>query len=170
MSAPVNEGNIIVGSGALKIGLGVAPNTSLGGTEDGVEFTMSKEFHDVEAAEAPVTLRKELTSLTGTISVGLLESTLDNLLLMWPGVEDPAGTVTIGTDGETAHDNQLEFVGKAPNGETRTVTFTKVIDIGDGGHRYTKGANTVIACEFEVLASWNSSDSRWDFGTIVDAA
>ena len=169
MPAPINEGNIIVGAGQLKIGIGVVPDTMLGGTEDGVEFTFSKEFYDVQAAEAGVTLRKELTQVTGTISVGLLESTLDNLLLMWPGSLD-VGTATVGTNGEVAHDNQLEFVGGAPtDSTTRTATFTKVVSTGDGGHRYTKGANTIITCEFEALATWNDIDERWDFGTIVDA-
>ncbi len=168
MAAPINEGKILVGAGKLEVKWSGGTFEEVGGTEDGAEFTLSKDWHDVEAAEAPVTLRKELINATGTVSTGLLEGTLDNLLLSWPGEIDPAGTLTIGTDGDTP-ELELRWTGKAPDGETRVITFERCVSIGDGGHRYTKGANTVINTEFEVLAEWNSGESRWDFGTVVDS-
>ena len=147
----------------------VRGRVSLGGTEDGAEFTGSKEFYDVQGAEAPVTLRKELTQLTPTLTTGLLESTLDNLLLSWPGEESPIGTITIGDDG-TVDEIGLSLVGKSPTGsDTRTYVFWRTVSTGDGGHRYTKGANTVISTEFECLPIWNDVDERWDFGQIIDA-
>ncbi len=173
MAAPINEGNILVGSGKLEVNIGSGGWDALGGTEDGVEFSCAKEFHDVQGAEAPVTLRKELTQLTGTISCGLLEATLDNLLLMWPGIEDPAGTLTVGTDGTLEHDIQFRFTGKGPAGTTRVILFPKIQSVGDGAHRYSKGASTVINCEFEVMAVWNDdplpNGKRWEFGTIIDS-
>ena len=141
--------------------------SELGGTEDGAEIVGAKEYHDVEGAEAPVTLRKELTSFKPTLNTNLLESTLDNLLLNWPGATS-GGTLTIGTDGETTQMG-LKLVGKAPQGDTRTYMFWRTVSIGDGGHRYTKGANTIISTEFEMLPIWDYTNDKWIFGTIVDA-
>lgn len=178
MPAPVNEGNIIVGSGRLSTSIDDGDTwVEMGGTEDGAEFSMGKEFHDVKAAEAPITLRKELTDLTGSVSTGLLESTLDNLLLSWPGnIEEGApaigdSTATIGTDGET-QEIQLKFVGKGPEGTTRTIIFPRAVSTGDGGHRYTKGSNTIIGTELEVMPTWDetafAAAGGWVFGTVVD--
>lgn len=176
MPAPVDVGKIIVGSGKLEISEdGGTAWTELGGTEDGVELNMSKDFHDTEAAEAPVTLKKTLTNITGTVSTGLLESTLDNLLLSWPGEIDDSATdikeLTIGVEDVDVEEIDVKFTGKGPDGAVRTIHFEKAISIGDGGHTYTKGADTVITTEFEVLADWDDDygdDGGWVFGTVED--
>jgi len=168
MTAPVNKENIIVGAGTLACDPAGGTNYSnVGGTDDGVEFASSKDFHDVQAAEAPVTLKKELTNMTGTISTSLIEATLDNLLISWEG-EISGDTLTVATVGNVS-EQSLQFTGEAPAGATRTYTFPKVVSIGEGGHQYTKGSNTLIEVEFEVLPEWNDTESRWEFFTIVDA-
>lgn len=168
MAAPVNEGNILVGAGKLEIKVGAAAWKELGGTEDGVEFSLPKEFFDIKAAEAPVTLGKEVTDTKGIINTQLLESTLDNLLLVWPGTV-VGNTLTVSVTNAVAPVIQFRFTGKAPNGLVRTVLFPSVKAISDGAHRRTKGANTSFAVEFEALPIWNTAQDRWDFGTMVDA-
>ncbi len=167
MSIPVQEGNILVGAGKMEVGPYGGSYSAMGGTEDGVEFSMPKEFHDVEAAEANVVLRKESTKVTATVTTRLLEATLDNLLLSWPGAIS-GSTLTIGTDG-IVPEMQFKFTGKAPAGDTREIEFLRVVSISPSAIRHTKGANAAFDVEFEVLAEWDNGTEQWIFGTMEDS-
>ena len=169
MTAPVNKENIIVGAGTLAHDpAGGTSYSNVGGTDDGVEFSSSKDFHDSEAAEAPVNLKKTITKMVGNVSASLKEATLDNLLIAWEGEITGGDTLTVSTDG-SVNEQSLQFTGKAPAGATRTYTFPRVVSISAGGHRYTKAQDTLIEVEFEVLPEWNDSAKKWDFFTVVDA-
>lgn len=167
-AAPVSKENILVGAGKLFQKTGADTWRELGGTEDGTEISLPKEFHDVKAAEAPVTLRKELTDMKGMVSFNMLEATLDNYLLAaGQGAIAPAGTLTVGTDG-TVKEEGFKLVCTGPSGKVRTYTFLRAVATGTAATRRTKGANASIAAEFELLATWNTVTNRWDFFTVVD--
>ena len=169
MPAPTNKENLIIGAGILAHDPAGGTNYSnVGGTDDGVEFSSSKDFHDSEAAEAPVILKKTITKMVGNVSTALKEIALDNLLIAWEGAISGGDTLKVSTDGSVS-EQSLQFTGKAPSGGTRTYTFPRVVSIGGGGHRYTKSGDTMIEVEFEVLSEWNDSTKKWDFYTIVDA-
>ena len=144
---------------------------ALGGTDDGTEISGSKDFHDSQAAEAPVTLKKTITQYTGNTTFNLLEATLDNLLLaMGPGDID-LGTLTIAvpSDGHV-EEYGLRLETKGPAGvTTRKYMIPRLVSVGDGGHQYTKGGNTVIATEGEMLPVYNDSIKKWEFCKIQDS-
>ncbi len=147
--------------------------TSLGGTEDGTELSFPKEFHDVEAAEANVVLRKESTKMSGMASVNLLESTLNNLLLSIASGGVSGGTLTLATDG-TVPEVSLRLETKAPVGKTtRKYVLYRAVATGPATHRRTKGANASIVTEFELLAVWDdrlvgAGGQRWQFAKVID--
>jgi hypothetical protein len=166
---PITKGNIIVGAGILKIGPYGGTTTDVGATRDGVEIEVSRDFHDTKVDQFPATLMKTETDRKITIKANLLEATLANLAIAWgyPASAVSSGTFSLGIPSST-EEKKIEFVGKAPNGGTRTATFWRCVAVSGGGVKYVKDGEVVIPVQFEVLYD-PSAPSGQEFGKIVDS-
>jgi hypothetical protein len=166
---PVTKANIIVGAGTLKVGQYGSTTTDVGATRDGVEIIVERDYHDTQVDQILATIAKTETNRKITIKTNLLEATLANLAIAWgypPGAVS-SGTFSLGIPSAT-EEKKIEFVGKAPNGATRTATFWRCVAVSAGGVKYVKDGEVVIPVEFEVLYD-PSATAGQEFGKIVDA-
>ena len=144
--------------------------TSLGGTDDGTEISSNKDFHDSEAAEAPVTLKKTLTKYTGNVNFALKETTLDNLLLAIGHGEVDSGTYTVAVPSDGAvTEIGIRLEAPGPSGvTTRKYMIPRLVSVGDSAHRYTKAGDTMFAVDGEMLSIWDDSNKEWVFFKVKD--
>lgn len=167
-----NSQNVLVGLGTLKV-----DGTSIGYTSGGVTISLATDRTDKEVDQsfAAVGIIKVRESFT--LKTNLAEATLENLKLIW---EQAASIVVTGAgigvppkrklkwgQAPAIIEHTLEFVGRSPEGYTRTFSVFKavVFEVGDLPHQ--KDAITTIPVTFRILPDV-SKPAGEEYGEIID--
>jgi len=167
-----NSQNVLVGLSTLKI-----DGISVGYTSGGVTISLATDRTDKEVDQsfAAVGIIKVRESFT--LKTNLAEATLDNLRLIWEQVASivttPAG---IGVppkrklkwgQAPSIIEHTLEFIGKSPEGYSRSFSVFKAVifEVGDLPHQ--KDAITTIPVTFRILPDV-SLPAGQEYGEIID--
>jgi hypothetical protein len=181
----VTATNLIAGAASLHVGdfgavepLDTAVATDLddevwrdlGGTQDGVTLTVSREFFRLAVDQVIDAPGRRLTERDVTVSTNLAEGTLENLALAMSQAE---ASVTVGGTGATgfaamdllgddsgAEPDYVAVIlrGRAPAGKKRNVIIRKALSIEEVESAYTKDNQTLIPVTF--AAHWVSPTVR----------
>lgn len=172
----VNVNNIIIGPcKSLKIGVKGGSLSDVGGTSGGVQVAKKRDYVNVEVDQYAATMKKSIKHESYTIKTTLSEATLKNLAYAW---DNPQPTTLVGPPSQTSlgmgivgdmtpTEYELEFVGPAPSGATRTFTIHRAISMGSATPTMDKNKETVYAVEFECLPDLSATAGE-EFGTVVD--
>lgn len=141
--------------------------TYLGGTEDGSEIKVSKEFAELAAAETPVVLGSRLTKMGGSVTFNLVEKTLYNLALAL-GQGIPADDELIVVADENVNYKSLRLEVPGPRGKAaRHYILPRGACVSDAAHRYTNKQGN-IACDFQLWGVWNDSLGKFELYRVLD--
>ncbi len=181
----VTATNLIAGAATLHVGdfgaaepLDTAVATDLddevwrdlGGTNDGVTLTVSREYMKLAVDQTVDAPGRRMTERDVTVATNLAEGTLENLALAMAQAES---SVTTGGTGATAYaamellgdDSGAEpdyvavcLRGRAPKGKKRSVFVRKALSTEEVESAYTKDGQTFIPVTF--AAHWVSPSVR----------
>jgi hypothetical protein len=142
----------------------------LGGTNDGVTLTVSREYLKLAVDQTVDAPGRRMTERDVTVATNLAEGTLENLALAMAQAES---SVTVGGTGPTAYaamdllgdDSGAEpdyvaviLRGRAPAGKRRNVIIRKALSTEEVESAYTKDGQTFIPVTF--AAHWVSPSIR----------
>lgn len=137
-----------------------------GYTDGGAVVTYEPAVTDVPVDQETVPIDAVLTGENIRIQVNLAEATLANLTAAMAGASLSSKTITLGVSGGSV----LQFigvklVGKAPAGETRTVTITKGYAVASVSLPFKKDGAQIVPLEVKAIKPASGGAC-----TIVDAA
>lgn len=167
-----NSQNVLVGVSTLKV-----DGSSIGYTSGGVTISLATDRTDKEVDQsfAAVGIIKVRESFT--LKTNLAEATLANLKLIWEqaktitttpaGIGVPPKRHLLWGQAPSIIEHTLEFIGKSPEGYSRTFTVLKavVFEVGDLPHQ--KDAITTIPVTFRILPDVAQAAGE-EYGEIVD--
>jgi hypothetical protein len=141
--------------------------TRLGGTEDGSEIKVSREFAELTAAETPVILGSKVTQVGGNVTFNLVEKTLYNLALaLGQGIRADDELIVIAD--ENVHYKALRLEVPGPRGKAgRHYIFPRCACVSDAAHRYTNKQGN-IACDFRLWGVWNDDLGKFEIFRVID--
>ena len=158
----VTSSNLIQGPATLYVGafgvtepadVGTAPGagwTDAGGTRDGVELTIAKDYAVLSVDQIVDEIGRTVTSRVVSIKTVLAEATLENLARAINETAPASDTFTPDT-GLSAFQPGYQAVlldGIAPGGFRRRVIVRKVLGTDSVGTAYKKDGMTVIPVTF----------------------
>lgn len=134
----------------------------LGGTNDGVTLTVSREFFRLSVDQKADSPGRRLTERDATVNTNLAEGTLENLALALGQSEDSVTTGGTGATGFAAMDfadddpgAEPDYVavilrGRAPGGRRRNVIVRKALSTEEVESSYVKDGQTLIPVTFSA--------------------
>ena len=137
----------------------------LGFTSDGVEFSYSPDFGEVEVDQLLDAAKMFKQGQTASVNTSLAEATLENLIVAWGQAASTLGTDT-GTEQELGIasgalldepvERSLVFVGPAPRSATnkkreRLYHVRRALNVEDSSHSLSKTDATMIPVSLRVL-------------------
>lgn len=164
--ALINKANILVGISAVKV-----DGEDMGLTEGGVSIEFSPTYYEHKGDQTMDAVDLTRTDCSLRVTTQFAEATFDKIKLVWDlqtAIEEDAETRTIklGQNPNTT-EHTLEFIGKSPEGYSRTYTLYRAVSFGASSHALTKGDKVVIPCEFRILPDLTKPSGE-EYGMIVD--
>jgi len=165
----VTSSNLIQGPATLFVGafgvaepatIATAPGegwTNLGGTRDGVELTIAKEYAVLSVDQIVDEIGRTVTSRMVSITTTLAEATLANLARAINETAPTSGVFTPDTNAAafTPPYQAIILDGLAPGGFRRRVIVRKVLSTDSVGMAYQKDGMTVIPVT--LMGHWVST-------------
>ncbi len=159
----ITTDNILVGEGNLSID-GVA----LGATEGGFILNQEQEWFDAMVDQSVGVQKKKLVRRRLFGKANVAEAALANFAIGYglPASGISGQTLTFGgTDRGTVTGSFVVTKGN-PSGFDRTLTFAKIVSLGNSESPFKRDGITFVPVEFEILPSADGADT---FFTIHDA-
>jgi hypothetical protein len=174
MTAPtstVTTANLIIGAAiSFKI-----DGQDIGGTDGDVTVEKQQKLQGITVDQIPGDVAEAITDESYTIKTNFAEATLENMQIAWgssnaPTVVTgpPAGkSMNLGIERNVI-EHTLEITGKAPNGNFRTFTFKRAINVTAGTQILSKTKQLTFPVSFQCLP--DTSTPGAEYGTVSDAA
>lgn len=134
--------------------------TDLGGTQEGIEFTVASEYSSLTVDQVLYDIERRRTNIQVTAKTTLAEATLENLARAINNTAPVDGVLTAddGLDAFAPKYTALLLDGIAPGGFRRRIILRKVLATDSVGMAYKKDGQTVIPVTW--TAHWVSSSIK----------
>ena len=159
----ITTDNILVGQGDLSI-----DSVDLGATEGGFVLNQEQEWFDAMVDQSVGVQKKKLVRRRLFGKANIAEAALANFAIGYglPASGISGQTLTFGgTDRGTVTGSFIVSKGN-PAGFDRTLTFAKIVSLGNSESPFKRDGITFVPVEFEILPSADGADT---FFTIHDA-
>jgi len=159
----ITTNNILVGEGDLSID-GVA----LGATEGGFSLRQEQDWFDAMVDQSVGVQKKKLVRRRLFGKANVAEAALANFAVSYglPASGISGQTLTFGGSERGAVTGSFLITKGNPAGFDRTLSFSKIVSLGNSESSFKRDGITFVPVEFEVLPSSDGVDS---FFTINDA-
>jgi len=144
------EQYIIVGPGYLEAHY-LGNTYCLGYTLGGIGIQVDVRYADLTNMATLGFYERKKIFEDVAIRATLLETTLDNLSLVWANYSTPTGTCLYGGDSTDLPEIQLKFIGPGPNCNRRELTVWKCVSYETGEMLFSKEAPTSIHVVFRGI-------------------